>query len=335
MIDYVHLTLTIDIHPRSFHQLMWTKNKTADGEPYFYHGLRGVHIFYYPCRQRLTIRGKLLMLLRDTQVQNVDDVYGANTDQFIADINVYLNHLLTCPLLDIRVFEVKRIDYCFNVQTLYVDTYLDLLSMAFEHRANENRVDYTRENNLYGSVYIKTLSDYEKNERRNYVLNYYSKLDKLYDQLKKGERVTSQDIDLAMNVLRLEVQCGFQFLKSLQKEMCIGNTFGELFSYAVAYRAEQLIYKRVFDSDGTEAFYTYEAAKKLLPAKSEAARKTLMVATRHSITDQKYAYARKVIKAAGVYPHCFIDKGLGIERLDNPLALIAEKMENYGVRRLG
>ena len=232
-----------------------------------------------------------MMLLRDTQVQNVDDVYGANTDQFIADINAYLNHLLTRPLLDIRAFDVKRIDYCFNVQTPYVDTYLDLLSTAFEHRANENRVDYTRENDLYGSVYIKTLSDYEKNERRNYVLNYYSKLDKLYDQLKKGERVTTQDIDLAMNVLRMEVQCGFQFLKSLQKEMRIGNTFGELFSYAVAYRAEQLIYKRVFDSDGTEAFYTYEAAKKLLPAKSEAARKTLMVATRHSITVQKYAYA--------------------------------------------
>ena len=302
---------------------MWHENKFADGEPYFYHGLRGVRIFYYPCRQRLMISGKLMMLLRDTQVQNVDDIYGANVEQFVADINAYLNHLLTRPLLDVRAFEVKRIDYCFNVKTPNVDTYLDLLSAAFEHRANDNRVDYTRENNLYGSVYIKTLSDYEKNERRNYVLNYYSKLDKLYDQLKKGGRVTSQDIDLAMNVLRLEVQCGFQFLKSLQKEMCVGNTFGELFSYAVAYRAEQMIYKRVFDSDGTEAFYTYEAAKKLLPAKCEAARKTLIVATRHSITDQKYAYARKEIKAAGVYPHCFIAKGLGIERLDNPLAFQA------------
>ena len=188
-----------------------------------------------------------------------------------------------------------------------------------------------RKNDFYGSVYIKTLSDYEKNERRNYVLNYYSKLDKLYDQLKKGERVTSRDIDLAMNVLRLEVQCGFQFLKSLQKEMHVGNTFGELFSYAVAYRAEKMIYKRVFDSDGTEAFYTYEAAKKLLPAKRKVARKTLIVATRHSITDQKYAYARKQIKAAGIYSHCFIAKGLGIERLDNPLALIAAKLEEIGV----
>ena len=239
--------------------------------------------------------------------------------------------MLTRPLLDVRAFEVKRIDYCFNVQTPYVDTYLDLLSMAFEHRANENRVDYTRENNLYGSLYVKTTSDYQNNTRRNYVLNYYSKLDKLYDQLKKGERVTSQDIDLAMNVLRMEVQCGFRFLKSLQKEMRIGNTFGELFSYAVAYRAEQLIYKRVFDSDGMEAFYTYEAAKKLLLAKSEAARKMLMVATRHSITDQKYAYARKQIKAAGIYPHCFIAKSLDIERLGNPLALIAAKLEEIGV----
>ncbi len=185
--------------------------------------------------------------------------------------------------------------------------------------------------NLDGSRYVKTASDYKNDTLRNYVLNYYSKLDKLYDQLKKGERVTAQDIDLAMNVLRLEVQCGFQFLKSLQKEMRVGNTFGELFSYTVAYRTEQMIYKQFFDSDGTEAFYTYEAAKKLLPPKSEAARKTLMVATRHSITDQKYAYARKQIKAAGIYPHCFIAKNLGIERLDNPLMLIAEKLKQQDV----
>ena len=331
MIDYVHLALTVSIRANTLKQLMWKEQTTPDGEPYYYHGLRGVKIYYFPVRTQMIIKGKILMLLHDTQVQNVDDIYGADTERFITDINAYLNRLLTRPLLDVRAFEVKRIDYCFNVHTPYVDEYLDLLSVAFQRRNNGSRVDFAWEHNAWGSVYIKTLSDYQKNTRRNYVLNFYSKLDRLYYLLSKGEMVSSKDIDLAMNVLRLEVQCGFQFLKALKKKLHIGNTFGELFSFAVAYHAEQMIYKLIFDSDGTEAFYTYDAAKKLLPEKAAAARNALKIATRHSITDKKYAHARKRIKAAGIYPHCFIAKKTDIDRLDNPLILIAHKLEGLGV----
>ena len=81
MIDYVHLSTDISIRKNTLMRGMWTEAVTTDGQPYCYHSCRGVWLRYYPAKERMTISGKILMLLHDTQVLNVDDIYGADIDR--------------------------------------------------------------------------------------------------------------------------------------------------------------------------------------------------------------------------------------------------------------
>ena len=331
MIDYVHLSYHVAIPEHSFNQLMW-KQWHINNEPYFIRSIRGIHLRYYPSKALFTIDGKLLALLHDTQVYNVDDIYGDDPDRFIFEVNSYLNRLLPHLDLDIRNFHVKRIDYCFNVKTEHVKTYLDFLNLAFKRCSNGKRINHVQEKNLNGSIYVKTKSDYEHNTRRNYVVNFYDKLNCLQKKKANGERVVEADFDRAQNVLRLEVQCGYQFIDQLCDELKIENYFGYLFDYNVALIAEAMIYTRVFRYGIEQDFFTYKAAKEILPVKSSAAKKALYSAsTRQSICAIEYSYGRKVIKDAGIYPYCFLPKTCGVDYLPNPLKLIVQKLDSLGI----
>lgn len=74
MIDYVHLACDAHIRWNELHPMKWYRDDMPDGEITHVHTHRGVRIKYYPARERITIKGKILMLLHDTQVRNVDDV---------------------------------------------------------------------------------------------------------------------------------------------------------------------------------------------------------------------------------------------------------------------
>jgi len=225
---------------------MWTEEMTSDGQPYYYHSCRGVWLRYYPAKERMTISGKILMLLHDTQVLNVDDIYGTDIDRFMDAVNAKINSLFTRPIIDVRTFRVSRIDYCFNVETPYVTEYVTFMNEAFRKTNKGIRVNYVQEMDVDGSVYVKTRSDYENNERRNYVLNFYDKADRLRYQKKNGQRVAEDDFEYAQDVLRLEAQCSFQFLRKLRGKMHIGDTFGEMVDFKVAFQAIEAVYSRVF-----------------------------------------------------------------------------------------
>lgn len=152
MIDYVHLSGYVSVHPNTLNKMMWTEYRTPDGEAMFYHNTRGLEVRYYPKRKELTLEGKLMMLIRNTQVLNVDDVYGVETERFLEDINARLNGLLSRPIVDIRKFHVLRIDYCFNVQTEFVTQYVTFLNQAFARRNRGTRKNYTEEKGIDGSV---------------------------------------------------------------------------------------------------------------------------------------------------------------------------------------
>lgn len=53
--------------------------------------------------------------------------------------------------------------------------------------------------------------------------------------------------------------------------------------------------------------------------------------TNHSIRGDRYKHGRSVIKSVGVYPYCFLSKECSIERMDNPVKLIQEKLEDIGI----
>lgn len=144
------------------------------------------------------------------------------------------------------------------------------------------RINYAREENFDGSVYVKTKSDYQQNERRNYVLNFYDKTDRLMKEREKGKKIKTADFKAAENVLRLEVQCGYQMVRLLCKRLRIENSFGRLFRFNVAVAAEELVYSRVFGCGGEQDFYAYEAAKKRIPVKRDAAKEALAPSMTHA-----------------------------------------------------
>ena len=268
--------------------------------------------------------------LHDTQVANVDDLYGADIQGFVNEINAYLQSLVEAPMVDICEWETYRIDYCFNIKTPYVSEYLNVMNEGFRMSNTGSRVNYPEEKGLSGSSYIKTKGDYQVNELRNYVLNFYDKYDRLEYLRRRGGRIAEDDWELARDVLRLEVQCGFIFIKTLCGDLGITRRFGDLLSYDVANKAEQMIYRRVFKADANQDFVAYQMAKKRLGKQRKALEVLERSAEHHRITDSKADYGRKQIQKAGVFPFAFLKKECGVEVLANPLRLIWDKLVAMG-----
>lgn len=331
MIDFVHLSANLFVCEEEMQLNEWHTTINEEGLLYYWHIVRGVKIYYRPQQQKLTIKGKILTLLFDTQVLNADDIYATDIERFADDINRYLNALFTQPLLDIRTFHVYRIDYCFNVETPYAKEYVDFLNAAFKATDSGSRINHVQERDLDGSIYAKTKSDYEKNERRNYVLNFYDKLDWCVKKKAEGHHILAEDFEYAENILRLEVQCGYRFLDSFQKKHNVGCEFGDLFSYELAYHAVETVYRRVLRGDDQSDFYAYATAKRHFKPQTKAAKVLKRSSNHHKIIEQEYEYGVKQIKEEGVYPYCFLPKSLGIDMLENPLKLIQRKMADMGV----
>lgn len=331
MIDFLHAHIEIHIPQNCFRWMLWKKGTSENGNINYWYQCNGVKLHYYPWNHHLTIKGKLIRLLHDTWVQNPDDLYNDELQLFIDQINAKLNGLFTRPLLDIRDFTVTRLDYCFNVYTEYVKEYIDFLNVAFRTTDKNVRKNYAEEAQVYGSVYIKTNHDYSENERNNYVLNFYDKADWVRHQRTEGRYISPEDDEYAKDVLRLEIQCCHNYLREFCRKNHIKRTFGDLFSYDLALKAEEEIYGRIFRCNAEQDFYTYEKAKKLLP-RSKAAEKALLDAsTIHSIVDKKYDYGRKRIREAGIYPYCFLPKGKKPDTLENPIKLVKKKLEDMQI----
>ena len=325
MIDYVTLRHHINIPTNYFSPMKWKRSQTEDGQFFRWHTFRRVKLRYYEDTQTFTISGKLLMFLYDTQVQNPDDIYGAKQEMFIEELNDALNHLFPSPILDIRDFTVSRIDYCFNVETPHVKTYVDFMNHAFQMVSTGTRVNFANEHHLSGSVYIRTASDYEDNSNKNYTLNFYDKADQVKDLISKGAYISESDRILAQDVLRLEVQCGYQMIKRLTRKFGISNTFGELLDFRIAYDAICSTYQLTLRGTENADFFTYAEAKERLTGHVKA-QDVLRVASSHRITDSKYAYGRNQAKNAGVYPHCFLPKNGSLMSLENPIKLLKDKL---------
>lgn len=333
MIDSVKLSKDIFIPETYLRPGLWRSYILKDGSDIRVHYYNGVWFCYYPESGRLKISGKLMKLLENTEVLNVDDIYGLDLPQFIDDLNDFINDLFTVPIIDVSTFRVSRIDYCFNVKTDYVKEYLDFLNNAFRLTDAGQRTNYVQEKKLKGSVYIKTKSDYKHNERRNYVLNFYDKTDRLHflKSNKKKHAIAECDWAYARGVLRLEIQCGFRFVKQICSEFKIEPLFGNMLCYRLSYYAEKTIYERIFRCGITQDYYSYEAGKQLIPTKSKAARRALLHASQgHRITGNAYTYGCKIIKESGVYPFCFLPKGSGLDVLENPIRLIYRKLVEMG-----
>ena len=328
MIDYVSMNKIMPIPKRAFKRDRWHREVAGEGDYYWYH-FRGVTIRYYFETQRLLIMGKLITLLHDTQVQNFDDIYGGETERFLDEVNACINDLFVQSVVDVRDFTVTRIDYCFNVDTPFVKDYLAFLKRAFQLVNTGSKTDFAAKNGLSGSVYIKNSSEYAKNSRYNYTLNVYDKLDRLHYQQEHGQSISTADLALAENTLRIEVQASHNLIKSVCYHFDMEKTFANLFSYPVAVYTIESVLKRVYRMDRTMDFYTYQEAKTRVKAGSAAAKALYALATNHNISGEKYAYKCKQVAKAGIYPYCLLRNSDGAPMLKNPIALIYEKDSLY------
>lgn len=331
MIDYVHLGTDIEIPEEEFD---WSRFRTGilkDGTVVWYHRFRGVWVRYYPMRQRITVTGKILMLLEDSEVLNVDDVYRLDIPQFVRDINDYLGSSVQDHSPRHPVF--SRLSNRLLLQCLYAPC---RRVRPFYERCFR-QVDNGRES----TTRCTSISTEASTSRRNPITVTTSveitssisttRPDRLKYLHDRKYKISTRDFEFAQDNLRLEVQCGFLFIKRLCKKYRIQPLFGNLLDYEIAYYAEKSIYKLIFRSDDTQDYYTYSEAKKCLP-RSEATAHTLRTASQgHKIIDSKYNYGRELIKKTGVFPFCFLPRDGKLTMLENPLKLIQRKLEDIGV----
>ena len=320
MIDYISAYTHLDIDKR-FSPLRWINIKTKYNEHYI-RSYNTFNIKYYPNTQRLILDGKISNLFSASQVQNVDDIFGSDTEKFISQVNEKLNKLFEKTKIDIRNFIVARIDYCYNVKTPYVSEYLDFLTAAFQHRNTERRINFTDDRNLSGSVYIKPNQEYQKNEKKSYCLNFYDKTNWISNQEAKKIYISEEDKELAENVLRLEVQCYSDEIKRICKKNKIENNFGNLCNINLAYNTICAVYKRLFGGEETCAFIKYEETKNI--CFTPAVRKQLISSAQHHPISQ---YAAKKAIESNIYPYYFLPAEGTINRLENPMILIQNKIE--------
>lgn len=329
MIDFVRCSSQIPLTQEQFVREYWHPVTLRDGSMMLWHRTRAVSVHYYLNSQRLVISGKLITLLHDTQVSNFDDLYGDLRDQFMDAFNAAINCLFTVPVVDIRDFEVTRIDYCFNVETPYVTQYIDFLTTAFERTNTGRRVNHTARHGLHNSVYIKNTAEYEQNRRYNYTLNVYDKSDRLRYQRNRLEPIPAADFVLAENILRIEIQASHQLINTICQKHTISRRFEELFDYRVAFWTICHVFELVYRMKPTARLYTYKNAVRSV-AKGSAAQKTLFsAATNHPVLDSKYDYGRRRLNELDIYPYCLLPKTNPVPCLLNPMQLIVEKDGMY------
>lgn len=126
-----------------------------------------------------------------------------------------------CPLMPVfEDWKVNRIDYCVNVRTPYVEEYLDLLKKGKRPYLKDW---YDRQGNYSqkpGSLYLVSTA---KKKYRGITVCFYNKRDEMRKKLGVSDQEAEWDeiddvLQLAENVLRLEIQCHKQKTEYLRKK---------------------------------------------------------------------------------------------------------------------
>lgn len=244
MIDSIKMNHIIDIPLDKFLPDKWRYRPSFhDGitSYRFVHLYHGLHIIYKPSSHRLTIKGRLVTTsIHPDRVTNLDELLAGitepqvrqdhsgsevtyslehacqNLNDLTQSLNDYLSHLIG-QVIDIRVFQVTLIEACFNVITDHVSEYIEMFNSIFIKRNLVRYKNFVIERNLqpYTSFYIKGKVQYEENESRGFVVNFYNKLKQSQISLMNKEAMVPfglNDFIRTDKVLRMEVKCHYKAL---------------------------------------------------------------------------------------------------------------------------
>lgn len=196
----------IKAHEENDYNLLTTdKDGNKRGHPKAYNAYKDYGVQF----QAIDYTGEIICTIYPHQVIDPNDkvtVYTHDEQEFFLNgINSIMDEM-NAPHIESSLWQVKRIDYTANIPCAYTRLYLDLFnrsrSMAFQDRKVFDG----------NSCYLKS---------KGITYNIYSKqnqLAKKTDRQRADHNITDDDITNATDILRVEVQCKSEKVKTLQKK---------------------------------------------------------------------------------------------------------------------
>lgn len=282
MIDDIHLQRELELDTSRFNTNRFIYDEYSKDDiiwRLYKYNCSGVNISYSTITRKLKIEGRIYNLsMEPNRVDNLDRLYAGVISQEdeshhenLDDVLDQLNNTvydLTGYRIDVRRFKVTYLEACFNLHTDQVDSYLKIFNEKFNTEKRMKYKNYVLENDLgYGtSFYIKTTSTYIKDNKSNYVVNFYNKHNQICSMINANKKdrykaqATQEDIDKAKNILRLEIQCGYHHLRKIKKEYNIEGVFNDFIDIDLCINIVKDKYKFFIDKHEINSFYTYNAA---------------------------------------------------------------------------
>ncbi|HEL4007205.1 TPA: hypothetical protein UM045_003955 [Clostridioides difficile] len=299
--------------------------------------MNGVKFLYVVKSKKLIVQGRLIMLLRDANhVYNLDDVY-MNKEEIRYKVNSKLRELFNCTI-DILDFNVATVEINFNIFDVNASLYIELFNKIVEDRQDNRYISYTHENNLPKdtSVYLKSKYNYDNNINKTYAINFYNKYNQLCSLKERAEElqgnkinITNNDLELAKNVLRLEIKCANYEIRKYSR------TFKAYFEDIYLCRDIVLTkYKRFLCSTRLD-FYNYYEAKDIITKtnklKKNSKKKLLQYLELRYAKKKKYSKDElkkyfKMLEALNIAP-AIIPTKYNIIKLESPIKSLDKKIE--------
>lgn len=351
MVDTIRFNTTI--REENLNMMMWKKGKKLrknnrstifqENEEYFYTFVGSVRVAYYPSTESLVIGGRLISLYYDDKISNFDDVFSEaeQLTDFFEKANNRLNQLFVDYTIDIRKLKITRIDYCFNIITLCVSEYIRFFNYCFKKNAGQrfsNLINYTKEleKSDDSSCYLKTKGDFSNNTSRNYVINFYNKLSELVNRRNKQiekyghSLIEDEVIGNSVNILRLEVQVDYNLLRRICKKFKISKKHRNLEYLFDINIAKFVVEEKIENLFTCHDFYTYDKVKQILIENGYERNDKIfdyIYKVSHHQKTTSYKRYENILKSLNIYPYMFIPTKWKIEKLENPIKLLEEKIE--------
>lgn len=350
MIDNIKCTYDVfEINTDRFTKVQAFDRVTGEIGYYYETTINNIWVGYYPKTRKLVISGRYIQLIANNYIKNFDDLFSCkkDLDNFFDEFNNRITKAIDMNV-DIRKFKPTRIDFCININTPYVNEYIELFNYCFKKKKSKYHKNfiYEQKKEKYTSCYIKTKQQYDKYENENFTVNFYNKQDQLLfrqkEDIEKYGRsgITDIDIDEAKNILRLEIQAHYRYLKSISEVFNIVYSTRKLTDYFNIDISKEAIKKKIKFFFGEEDFYSYKAVKQILF--NNGYRFTFIpiykyirkINNNETVSKYEQQKCSKLLTVLGINAKYFIPKKLGIDFLKNPIKLIDEKIMTKDLKNL-
>ena len=275
--------LDVNKFNRYFHKSYYIVKNTGEIIPIYLYNYEGIFISYNTSNLKLKVRGRIIKLSDyNNRVNNLDVLIKTNTlDAVLDKLNSRIESLIGNQInIDIRYFKVSHIEICMNFKTQYVNQYISLFNTIFLYNQKNGKFNryknYIIEENKANdtSFNITTNSQFENKTKVNYTVNFYNKLNQLSSLLKKSKtetkykyvKVTENDLVAAINILRLEVQCSYQYLRNFKKKFNVDNDDRILKTFFDLDLCKKILIDKYtyFINDICNDFYSYKEAIEII-----------------------------------------------------------------------